>query len=156
MSLPPSSQHTLLPLTIELVPQTSWYNNLRQVLSKEAWDKIRKETYAEYKYRCGICHAKGRLNCHEIWEYDEKNHIQRLAGFIALCDLCHHVKHIGHASILASKGKLDYERVVENFMKVNKCDRKTFEKQKQMAFDQWHKRSQEEWHVDLGKYGDLI
>jgi len=119
------SKSDKLKLTIELVPSTSWYDNLRKYTSKEDWDKIRKRTYAEYGNRCGICEAEGRLNCHEIWEYDDKKHIQRLVGFIALCDMCHHVKHIGLAGILASEGKLDYEKVVEHFMKVNNCDRDT-------------------------------
>jgi hypothetical protein len=77
-------------------------------------------------------------------------------GFIALCDLCHHVKHIGLAGILAKQGKLDYELVVKHFMMVNSCDRKTFEEHKNEAFRQWGERSQHEWHVDLGKYEDLV
>ncbi|KAF5437681.1 hypothetical protein C5S35_02845, partial [Candidatus Methanophagaceae archaeon] len=31
-----------LRLKIELVPSTSWYNNLRKYITKEDWDKIRK------------------------------------------------------------------------------------------------------------------
>jgi catalase (peroxidase I) len=126
------------------------------VLSKSDWDKIRKKTYANYGYRCGICGAEGRLNCHEVWEYNDKKHIQKLLGFIALCDMCHHVKHIGLAGILASEEKLDYKKVVEHFMKVNDCDEKTFKEHKKRAFDEWRKRSQHEWHVDLGKYVNMI
>lgn len=63
-----------LKLKIELVPSTSWYDNLRKYTLKQDWDKIRKKAYANYGYRCGICGAEGRLNCHEIWEYDEKTY----------------------------------------------------------------------------------
>lgn len=145
-----------LKLTIELVPATSWYDNLRKVIPQPEWDKLRKRVYAEYGNRCGVCGAEGRLNCHEIWKYDDHNHEQKLLGFIALCDLCHHVKHIGLAGILAFEGKLDYEKVVEHFMKVNGCDRKTFERHRDKAFGQWEKRSQHNWKVDLGKYRDLV
>jgi len=145
-----------LKLRIELVPSTSWYNNLRKVLPKSDWDKIRKKAYAKYEYRCGICGAKGRFNCHEVWEYDDKKHIQKFLGFIVLCGMCHHVKHIGLAGILTSEGKLDYETVVEHFMKVNNCDEKTFKEHKESAFDEWRKRSQHEWHVDLGEYENII
>lgn len=145
-----------LRLKIELVPSTSWYNNLRKYITKEDWDKIRKTAYANYGYRCGICGAEARLNCHEIWEYDDKKHIQKLKGFIALCDMCHHVKHMGLARIFASKGKLDYEKVIEHFMKVNKCDRIIFERHKEKAFVQREKRSSHEWQVDLGEYNDII
>ena len=145
-----------LILTIELVPATSWYNNLRGILPKEVWDKIRERIYATYNYKCGICGTGGKLNCHEIWEYDDKNHVQKLVGFIALCDLCHHVKHIGHAGILASKGKLDYQKVVRHFMKVNACNRNTFQKHMKDAFDKWNERSQHEWSIHIGEYENLI
>jgi hypothetical protein len=145
-----------LKLTIELVPKTSWYDNMRKVLPKSEWDKLRRKTYAEHGYRCGICEAEGRLNCHEIWEYDDNNHKQTLLGFIALCDLCHHVKHIGLAGILASKGQLDIERVVEHFMKVNRCERSAFEEHKKKACAQWAERSKHNWNVDLGKYERLV
>ena len=145
-----------LKLTIELVPRTSWYDNLRKCISNSAWNKIRGKTCAEYGHRCGICGAEVRLNCHEMWEYSDKKHVQKLVGFIALCNMCHHVKHIGLAEILASEGKLDYEKVVEHFMKVNKCDKKTFEEHREGAFDEWQKRSQYEWHVDLGQYKGVI
>jgi hypothetical protein len=145
-----------LKLTIELVPRTSWYKNLRKYVSKKDWDKIRNRTYAEYGYRCGICGAEGRLNCHEIWEYDDKNHIQKLKGFIALCNMCHHVKHMGLAGDLASKGKLDFEEVVKHFMKVNNCDYKIFAEHIIRAQDEWEERSQHEWRVDFGEYEDMI
>lgn len=141
-----------LKLTIELVPRTSWFNNMRKMIPRPEWDKIRRRTYAEYGHRCGICGFKGRLNCHEIWRYDDYSHVQKLHGFIALCDLCHHVKHIGFAGVLATRGELDYGSVVRHFMNVNDCDRETFEKHREVAFDQWKQRSQHQWNVDLGEY----
>jgi len=145
-----------LKLKIELVPTSSWYDNLRKYTAKKDWDKIRKKAYASQGYRCGICGARGRMNCHEIWEYDDKRHIQKLTGFIALCNMCHHVKHIGLAGILASRGKLDYEKVIEHFIKVNDCDRGDFEKHREEAFVLWKKRSLSDWLVDLREYRDII
>lgn len=141
-----------LKLRIELVPSTSWYNNLRKQISQREWDKIRKKVYADYGYKCGICGASGKLNCHEIWEYNDEKHIQKLVGFIALCDMCHFVKHIGLADVLASRGELDYEKVVEHFLKVNNCDRKLFEQHRKEAFAKWEERSTHEWQLDLGDY----
>jgi len=145
-----------LKLKIELVSKTSWYNNLRKYMDRKDWDRIRKQTYANYEHKCGICGNEGRLNCHEIWEYDDKKHSQKLIGFIALCDLCHHVKHIGLAGILADEGKLDYDTVVQHFMKVNSCDKDTFVKHKREAFKQWRERSRHKWQVDLGEYKDIL
>ena len=147
------TQKQKLKLTIELVPSTSWYKNLRKRMSRVEWDRLRKGVYAEYNHRCGICGIdNSTLHCHEIWEYDDHNHKQRLAGFIALCILCHHVKHIGRAGLLASRGELDFEKVVDHFMKVNGCDRKTFEKHKNQASAQFRERSRHEWQVDLGEH----
>jgi len=78
-------------LSIELVPKTVWYKNLRNMVKRSVWDNLRRGAYAKYGYRCGICGAsKQQLNCHEIWDYDDETHIQTLTGFIALCNLCHH------------------------------------------------------------------
>ena len=143
-------------LTIELVPKPCWYSNMRNAMSRAKWDSIRRSVYGEYRHRCGVCEAEGRLECHEIWQYDDTNHIQRLAGFIALCSMCHHVKHIGLAGILAEEGKLDYELVVTHFQHVNGCDRATFERHLDHAWKQWHERNRYSWITDLGPYGDMV
>lgn len=141
-----------LKLTIELVPTTSWYCNLRKVLPLEAWDKLRHQVYAQYNHQCGICGQQGILNCHELWQYDDLKYIQTLTGFIALCKMCHHIKHIGLANILADRGELNYEMLIRHFMGVNNCDRLTFTKHRQKAFDEWERRSEHEWQVDLNDF----
>lgn len=146
------SNEAALRLTIELVPEPCWYSNLRDVLPRPIWDKLRREVYAASGHRCGICGAGGMLHCHEVWSYDDAAHIQRLEGFRALCTLCHHVKHIGLAGLLASQGRLDYEAVVAHFMRVNGCDRATFQRHYQAAMAQWRERSRYEWQTDLGDY----
>ncbi len=145
-----------LKLFIELVPQKSWYNNLRKVIPPEEWDKIRKKSYQDAGHKCAICGSEGKLNCHEVWNYNDKTYLQKLEGFIALCDMCHHVKHIGLAGILDSQGKLDYEKVVEHFMKVNQCDKRTFEEHRKRAFGEWRERSKHGWQVDLGEYNYVV
>lgn len=142
-----------LKLRIELVPSTTWYNNLRKEIPKERWDVLRREVYAKYGHKCGICSSSGRMNCHELWAFDERRHVQTLTGFISLCDWCHHVKHIGLAGILASRGELDYDKVVEHFMKVNACSRSAFERHKDEAFDLWDERSRHRWKVVVGNFG---
>jgi len=91
-----------------------------------------------------------------MWQYDDEKHLQTLVGFIALCDMCHHVKHIGLAGILASEGKLDYNKVVEHFMKVNGCDLKTFESHRDEAFKKWKERSAQDWTVDIGEFSRFL
>jgi hypothetical protein len=144
--------HSSLKLQIELVPSTTWYNNLRKEIPKEKWDALRRKVYSKYGYKCGICGKKGRMNCHELWSFDDKRHIQTLNGFISLCDMCHHAKHIGLAGILASRGELDYEQVIGHFMKVNGCDRNAFERHRDNAFAEWNGRSRHQWKVVAGDF----
>ena len=146
-----------MELTIELVPSTVWYSSLYRLLPREVWDRIRNEIIKNNGRKCQICgETEGKMNLHEIWEYNDVKHVQRLKGFILLCEMCHHVKHIGLAGILANEGKLDYNEVIEHFCKVNKCTKNEFEKQEKRAFDVWSKRSQYEWKQDFGEYGEFV
>ena len=146
-----------MKLTIELVPHTSWYNNLRKKIPRRHWDRLRKRIYREHDYKCGICGVEGgRLNCHEVWSYNDEEHVQKLEGFIALCDSCHFIKHIGLAGILASRNQLDYDELIEHFIKVNNCSRDDFDKQLDEASKTWADRSQYNWKIDFGDYTELI
>lgn len=145
-----------LRLTIELVPRTCWYNNMRAALSPQQWNTLRESVYMQQRYRCGICAATGTLHCHEQWHYDDERHQQTLHGFIALCEWCHHVKHIGLADVLARKGKLEFARVIEHFLRVNRCSRETFETHSHAAFVLWRERSRFQWETDLGAYSSLV
>ncbi|MGH2515229.1 MAG: HNH endonuclease [Ktedonobacterales bacterium] len=151
---PHSFEVTMPPLrlTIELVPSTCWYANLRDVLAPAAWAALRRQVFVESGNTCAICGARGRLHCHEVWSYDDVAHIQKLCGFLALCPLCHHVKHIGLAGLLASRGALSYARVIEHFLRVNSCDRAAFQRHYQEAMETWRSRSRYEWITDLGPY----
>lgn len=145
-----------LKLTIDLVPKTCWYSSLYRQMPKSKWDKIRKKVYAEAGHACQICGAVERLNCHEIWEYDDKKCTQKLKGFVALCSMCHHIKHFGMAQILAGKGKLDLDVVIDHFCKFNNVSRKFFSNHKTQVFDAWRERSKHQWEADLGEWTELI
>ena len=114
------------------------------------------KSYADAGHKCAICGAEGQLNCHEIWEYDDKNHIQKLKGFVALCFNCHMIKHIGMAGIKARKGLLDMDKLIEHFMKVNNVDRKTYGKHREQSRQLWKERSQHEWKTDLAEWSNLV
>ena len=85
-----------MKLTVELVPSTVWFSSLYRLMSRETWNSIRDGIIRENGRKCQICgETAGIMNLHEIWEYDDVNHVQKLEGFILLCKMCHHVKHIG-------------------------------------------------------------
>lgn len=141
----PGSPRTML--TVELVPRTSWFTNLRSELSKSDWDSLRHTIYERADYRCEICGQKGSkhpVECHEIWEYDDKNRVQRLAGLLALCPACHEAKHIGYAS---SIGRGSQARV--HLARVNNWSMEDVDLYLEVQFEQWSRRSQHEWKLDL-------
>jgi hypothetical protein len=118
---------------------------------------LREEIIRENGRKCQICsETEGKMKLHEIWNYDDKHHIQRLDGFILLCAMCHHVKHIGMAKILADEGKLDYTEVERHFCKVNGCSEKEFAEHVDNAFKTWQERSQHKWVQDFGAYGKYL
>lgn len=145
-----------MKLEIELVPSTSWSDNLRARTTRLVWQKLRKEVCDRYGWRCAICGLEGRLALHEIWRFDDASHVQTLEGLFPLCTLCHFVKHFGRAQQLSAQGKLNLEAVIEHFMEVNGCSRKDFEEHRRAAFEQWRARSEHEWRVDLDRYKAIL
>jgi hypothetical protein len=140
-----------MKLTIELVPASSYYNNVRSNVSGEVWNEIRKKSYEFANYKCEICGDTGfnqgynhSVECHEIWNYDDKNKIQKLIGFISLCPLCHKVKHIGLARV-----RNEYKIALNHLIKINKITENKAEKYIDKCFDIWNERSQEEWLLDI-------
>jgi hypothetical protein len=147
----------ILKLEVELVPSTVWFSSLHNLLPRKVWGNIKKDIIKENGRKCQICgEVEGRMNLHEIWKYDDVKHIQKLEGFILLCTMCHHVKHIGLAGILAKQGKLDYDKVIEHFCKVSNCTKGEFEKHKAEAFEIWERRSKHQWKQDFGKYKGFV
>ena len=135
-------------LTIELVPSSSWYTNVRSHLPPEEWDLIRRAVYRRAKYRCEICGGRGAphpVECHEVWSYDDARKVQRLERMIALCPACHRVKHIGLASI---RGR--YDEAIRHLAQVNDWPLDHANRYADAAFGVWMERSQSEWTVDLG------
>ena len=133
------------PLTIELVPVNSWFNNLRNALPQEDWDVIRRQAYQNAGYRCEICNGVGPkwpVECHEVWGYNDEEHIQTLERFEALCPNCHMVKHIGYARV---QGKYGQAKI--HLGQVNGWDAEMVESYINMAFMQHNIRNKFDWRV---------
>ena len=143
---------TKLKLTIELVPSSSWFNNVRAVLTRKQWDVLRKQVYTQAWDTCQICGGVGPkhpVECHEIWHYDDNKLIQTLVGMIALCPNCHMVKHIGYAEV---SGR--FALAVKHLMKINKLTKAEAGKVISEAFSKWVERSKKSWTVDISQLKD--
>lgn len=134
-------------LSIELVPSSSWLNNVRNILSQTQWDIIKNIVYSKAYYICEICGGVGPkhpVECHEIWKYNDKKLTQHLEGMVALCPNCHMVKHIGLARIRG-----DEDKAIAHLMKVNNWTYKKSIKYIQKCFDIWRKRSSKKWKLSI-------
>ena len=132
-------------LTFELIPEECWRANLRTFLTTEQWDIVRKDAYKNSGHKCSKCGAKGRLEAHEVWHYDDKKALQKLVGVTALCSSCHKVVHISR-TFLVGEGEL----AEAHFKKVNACSQSDFHAELQRANEEYLKRNQVEgWTTDF-------
>ncbi len=134
-------------LTIELVPQTCWFSNVRSIASNKDWNKLKKITSSKANYKCEICGGKGPkwpVECHEIWDFNDSKKLQKLVGLIALCPSCHEVKHIGFANT-QGRGKI----AAKHLATINKWPNDKVNKYIHEKFQEWKARSKYEWELDI-------
>lgn len=134
-------------LTVELVPKTSWYQNVRSHVSKDVWERLKKIIFGRARYKCEICGGRGEkwpVECHEVFAYDDERHIQTLESLIALCPACHEVKHIGLAAMRGRRGA-----ALAHLATVNGWSLPDAELYLEGSFEVWHRRSCHEWQLDL-------
>ena len=148
-ALPPRPAVVVPParLTIELVPKTSWYNNVRALVDELGWDRIRRQVYRQADYRCEVCGGRGPehpVECHEVWHYDDRTRVQMLVRMIALCPACHQVKHIGFANVRGKGAQARAHLARVNGWTLEQADAYISE-----AFRVWAQRSQGPWTLDL-------
>ena len=140
-----------IKLAVELVPSTCHFSNVRSTVTLAEWDKIRFLSYAAANNKCEICGDTGKnqgykhnVECHEIWDYDDENHVQTLVGLISLCPTCHQVKHIGRA-IAIGKQEVCFQQLV----KINKWTEEQARQHVLASFDLHKERSKHQWKLDL-------
>jgi hypothetical protein len=144
-----------IPLTIELVPSTAWWTNVRSNVSKKDWEKCKSFVRARSGDKCEVCGGRGPkwpVECHEIWDYSLREGIptQVLIGLIALCPDCHEVKHLGRA-IRVGRGP----KAVAHLAKVNQWTIEEAEWYAHTAFDHWEHLSEYHWTLDITYLGLL-
>lgn len=133
-------------LEFELVPDGVWKDNLRNRLSKEAWDFLKKDAKKRTGGKCAICGKKTTLlEAHEKWSYNLENKVQKLEDILAVCKDCHSVIHIERTEL-----KGDIERAEKHYIKVNNCSYSEYRLARGKANELHQKLNQvDEWQLDL-------
>ena len=136
-----------LKLSIELVPRSCWFENVRSEVSNEEWDKLKKETSKRANRRCEVCGGRGPkwpVECHEVWHYDDSNFAQILKGLVALCPSCHEVKHIGFTQLKGKEVEATAHLAIVNGWSYQKAQQYV-----EKSFEVWSERSNHTWKLDI-------
>ena len=84
-------------LGFELLPDPCHGQNLRVLLTRKDWEKLRQLTFRRNNFSCQFCKEqffnKG-LHCHESWKFDDNIFQQKLKGLVSLCGPCHGLIHM--------------------------------------------------------------
>ena len=136
----------MMKLNLDLIPSSSFYQNVRKILTKSQWSAISNQVRSEAYDICRICNSSSEpaTDCHEVWFYDEHTLTQKLVKLEALCKRCHGVKHYGFSQL---RGK--EKETLQHMMKVNGITKKQAETAVNKSFQVWEQRSQKQWKLDI-------
>jgi hypothetical protein len=89
--------------------------------------------------------------CHEVWAYDDQNHIATLTAFEIVCRDCDSVLHFGKSLLISERKGIDRdERAILHLMKVNGIRKRQANELIMAAFDKWLERSDHKtWAVQI-------
>lgn len=141
-------------LTVELVPRTTWWTNVRSKISRSEWEKCKNYSKAKTNGMCILCGGSGlqqgrryATEAHEVWSYDDTNKIQTLVDIVPICPRCHQVKHLGRSR--ATMDPHQWAAVIQHFMDVNEMYDERIDEYLMDAFSVWERRSQFRWKLDV-------
>lgn len=150
---------------IQLVPLPLWQRNMRAVLPKSQWTKLRKAILERQGLRCSVCgkeeQESRKLHAHEEWSYEDdcRPAIARLVSISLLCWHCHAVEHWGVTKNLVAQGHLTERALtdtIEHFCRLNGADFDQFVAHEKEETERWQERSTREWRIEYGPYFEWV
>lgn len=147
-SLPRTAQAVIRPEVVDLIPASSWFASLANMLVTSSWTALRDPVLA-WQGGCQECGARAGTEGHELWSYDAASGRQTLRGIRALCFQCHEMQHLGRANV---NGRFD--QVFDRLCRMNRVLEHERAAYRAAIFDMWADRSDHEWELDLSVTGD--
>lgn len=146
-----------LKLRIEMIPRGCWGRNVRAIYDQMTWKSIARAVKKYEKNRCHICGVwTNRLQAHEDWYFNEKEHVQKLVMIMGVCPKCHNTIHYGFSATRLKQQK----KIEKHFMKINQCNYQTFVTHRDEAYERCRRLDAiKDWRLDLSvliKDGYLI
>lgn len=141
-------------LSVELVPASAWWSNVRSNVTAAEWETCKRYAKAKTGGLCILCGQKGTdqgwkwdVEAHEIWDYDEDTGVQTLVDIVPLCPWCHKCKHLGRSQMMM--GENMYRRLVNHFRAVNEWSAERTQTYFNLVFQIWALRSDMRWKLDV-------
>ena len=141
--LPRIAQLSLVPDVVDLIPASSWFASLANMLVGSSWDDLRLPVLA-WQGGCQECGVRSGLEGHESWSYDAGTGRQTLRGIRSLCSQCHDTQHLGRAGVAGR-----FDRAFGRLCRINRVRSDERSAYRDMIFDRWSDRSRRSWEIDL-------
>ena len=115
---------------IHLVPMQLWHMNMRALVTRTEWKKLRVALLESQGIICATCGKEEtlprRVYAHEEWEYDESAEpaIAKITGVSLVCWHCHAIEHWGCTTSIVARGQLGQRAVddsIEHFCRINRA-----------------------------------
>ncbi len=151
--------------SIRMVPGPLWGMNLRRMLPKSRWQKIRHGLIQERGLRCQTCRKtemqSKRIFAHEEWEYEATSSpaVAHLRGLTSNCWHGRAVQHFGATGNMVRSGELTAQAIedtIEHFCRVNQVSRDAFNAHRAEARAEWTRFSKMKWKGDRGAFAALV
>ncbi|MEM1577955.1 MAG: hypothetical protein QXM27_03030 [Candidatus Pacearchaeota archaeon] len=157
---------------IDILPRNITWNSNREfyiepdsVEIDKKWESFKKRIGWRKNKRCWICGKKEKdyFGSYEaFWEWNEREHVQKLIGIHYLCNECAKIKkglqeRIFSPETLFKKDKYKKE-LIAHFCEVNNCTERDFYLYIKKLFKIWKKWENNEikWKINFGKYEKSI
>ncbi|MGZ6692864.1 MAG: hypothetical protein ACXVHQ_36335 [Solirubrobacteraceae bacterium] len=139
-------------LTIEMIPRPLHRKSLSCLLKRKLWNVIGRSVRARAEGRCEICGDEStRLDCHEVWSYDDERRVARLVGLKAICSACHLSTHMGRATSIGRQDK-----AIAHLMDVNGWTSQQALPHVGRAMHEWVMRSKHAWVLDVSGLPSIV
>lgn len=137
-------------LYVDLIPETAFYQNARDALSRSAWRDVSRVVRSRVREceGCGTHATPDLLEAHERWRYDEATGVQKLMRLIALCRRCHRATHYGLAEMRGWDREARAHLAVVNGWTPDEVRAHIND-----AIREWRQRSERAWVQDLSILG---
>ncbi len=145
-----------MKLELHLVPESSFASNLRKQLGAR-WSALSRRIRGEHDWKCQLCGWKENrpsslfTHLHEVWEYNDDTHVQKLTGFECVCPDCHAVHHWGRSQI----SRKDMDVLTKHACRVNNCTEAEWDKHVEEASALWNTRSGHQWKIEMEDWESL-